>query len=225
MHGRPAIGTVADVGRRPVLAGEADQRRHEAVGVERAVHGRRQPDGRGPDPAPGQGDQGVLGVDPWPAGEHIRLGAGPAQPGEGEQQRPGGDDEGLAAAGEHIPDRLDGPLVGLDRAGEITGLHRLVLERQVHDSVGAGRGVLQPGGVVELAAVHLGAGGGQRGRGGVRAGQPDDLVAGGQQLRDEGGPEVPRCSGDEDAHDVSLSRWQWLSSTVQGDVSTCHRGR
>lgn len=138
-----------EVRRRPVLAGEADERRHESVGVERAVHGRRQPDGRGPDAALGEGDQAVLGVDPWAAGQHVRLSAGPAQPGEREQQRPGGDDEGLAAAGKRSSDRLDSPQVCLDRAGEVTGLHRLVLERQVHDSISAERGVLQPSGIVE----------------------------------------------------------------------------
>jgi len=56
------------------------------VEVERAVHGWRQPDGGGPDPALGKRDQGVRGVDPWPAGQHVRLGGGPAQPGKREQR-------------------------------------------------------------------------------------------------------------------------------------------
>jgi hypothetical protein len=61
---------------------------------------------------------------------------------------------------------------------EIAGEGEVVFEGEVDYAVGRGCLVVQCFEVVEATAAHLGACGGEGGGGGVRAGEPDDLVAG-----------------------------------------------
>ena len=68
----------------------------------------------------------------------------------------------------------------------------VVVVAEVDDAVG-GRGAgAQAVEVVEVAAAHLGAERGDRRGGGVGAGEADDLVAGGEQLGDDGGADPAR---------------------------------
>ena len=57
-------------------------------------------------------------------------------------------------------------------------------------AVGLGGGGLQTVEVVEIAAAHLGAEGGDGFCGGIGAGQADDLVAVVEKLGDDGGGDV-----------------------------------
>jgi hypothetical protein len=55
--------------------------------------------------------------------------------------------------------------------------------------------------VVQIAALDVGAERGDLGRGGVRAGQAEHLVAGGEQFGDDGGRDPAGRPGDEDTHE------------------------
>ena len=76
----------------------------------------------------------------------------------------------------------------------------LVLERQVDHPVGVGGRLGQAVGVVDVAALNDGAGRFQPLRRGLGAGQADHLVAGTEQLGDDGRADPARCAGDEDSH-------------------------
>ena len=93
-----------------------------------------------------------------------------------------GDHQGLAGAGEAADERLDGLGVGLCPVHLANG----VLEGQVDDAVAVEGPGAQDGGVVHVAAQHLGAKVGDRLGGGVRAGQPEDLVPGTDEFGDKG---------------------------------------
>jgi hypothetical protein len=78
----------------------------------------------------------------------------------------------------------------------------------VDDAVAVERPGPQRAGVVQVAAQHLGAQVGDRLGGGVRAGQPEDLVACADELGDDGRADPAGSAGDEDAHGRSpLSCW------------------
>ena len=79
-----------------------------------------------------------------------------------------------------------------------------MLEGQVDDAVGRRGAGAQAVEVVEAAAVHLGARGGDRLGRGVGAGEADDLVAGIDELGDDGGADPAACAGDEYAHESDL---------------------
>ena len=55
--------------------------------------------------------------------------------------------------------------------------------------------------IVESAAMHLCPGGGEGGGRGIRAGQPDDLMAGADELGNDGGADPAGRAGDEYAHE------------------------
>jgi hypothetical protein len=57
--------------------------------------------------------------------------------------------------------------------------------------------------VVQVAAQHLGAQVGHGLGGGVRAGQPEDLVTGADEFGDDGRADPAGGAGDEDAHKSS----------------------
>ena len=103
---------------------------------------------------------------------------------------PAGRHEGLVGADQGLADRLGGRHVGGDRAHEVAGAHRLVLEGEVDHAVGLGGGRAQAVEVVEIAATNLGAERGDGLSGCVRAGQADDLVAVAQKFGDDGGGDV-----------------------------------
>jgi hypothetical protein len=217
-----------------LLAGDADQNRDEPVVVKRTVHCRRQPDHRRPYAAVSQRDDGVLRVDPRAGLARVVLGRGPAQPGD--HQRSRRRDQRLPAAGQRVAHCREGAQVGLDGAAIVAGQHGLVLERQVDDSVGVGRGLHQAIGVVEISAQHFCASGGQLGGRLVRAGQADDGVSGFEKLGDDGGPDMAGRSGDEYAHEHHLHEDDRLSRsrscrgavmsvtviTLTHDDSGCH---
>ncbi|GAA0273883.1 hypothetical protein GCM10009527_082930 [Actinomadura nitritigenes] len=95
------------------------------------------------------------------------------------------------------------------------------VEGQVDDTVGRGGGRGEALQIVEVASVHLGTGGRQRGGGLVRAGQADDLVSRVEKFGNDGGADVPGGSGDEYAHGVRLP----AGGSPRGgkpDVSSCH---
>lgn len=93
-----------------------------------------------------------------------------------------------------------------------------MLVGEVEDGVSGRRALPDAVEVVEVAAADLGTlrveGCGR----GVGAGEPDHLVAGGEQLVDRGRTDPPGCSGDEDAHVNDLLRWPSLVNEAS-DVS------
>jgi hypothetical protein len=106
----------------------------------------------------------------------------------------GGDDERPVAARERRAERLDGPAVRAGRRPEVAREGDVVLEGEVDDAVGRRGGGAQAFDVVEAAAVDLGAGRGDRLGRGVGAGEADDLVAGSEELGDDGGADPSRTS-------------------------------
>jgi len=65
-----------------------------------------------------------------------------------------------------------------------------VLEREVDDAVRVGGAAAQPVEVVQIAAADLRAERGDGLRGGIGAGEADDLVAVGEKFRDDGGGDM-----------------------------------
>jgi hypothetical protein len=201
MDSRPAVGAIADIGRNAVLAGESDQRRREAVTVERAVGDRGQPYDRRPHTLVGQLDDEVLGIDAVAAGHDVGLQADAAQVEPAEQRRTGRADERLVGSGERIGDCPQRGEIALRGAGEIAGLHRVVPERKMDDSLGGpGRGV-QSVDVVEVAAHNVGTPVGEAVGGIVGTGQSDDGMPVAEQFGEQSGADVTGGSGDEDTHD------------------------
>src|SRR5204863_5153907 len=102
---------------------------------------------------------------------------------------------------------------------------RLVLEGQVDDAIGRGGCPPQAVEVVQIAALHLGAGGGQCGGGAVGTGQADDLMPGREQFGDDGGTDVSGRAGDENTHEkppmAQSSAWGVLEDCVDG--TWCHQ--
>jgi hypothetical protein len=76
----------------------------------------------------------------------------------------------------------------------------LVLEGQVDDPVRAGGRLGEAVGIVEVSPLDDGAGGFEALRGRLGAGQADHLVAGGDELGDDGRADPARCSRNEDSH-------------------------
>ena len=141
VDGGPAVGAVADVRRDALLAGDRDQARDEAV-VALAVHGRREPDDRGPDAALGKGERRVLRGDSGPRGvEHVRFGPEAVRLERRASQREPSVPEvitnGLSEPSERLADRLDGAQVGSRAASRHVG--EVVVEGEVDDAVGGGR--------------------------------------------------------------------------------------
>jgi hypothetical protein len=108
----------------------------------------------------------------------------------GDDERPIGAHEGRANG----LDRLQVRLGGLLHAGEV------VVVREVDHPVRVGHAGAQAVGIVQAAAVDLGADRGERFGGSVRAGEAEDLMSGVEKLRDDGRADPSGCSGDEDAH-------------------------
>ena len=195
---RPAVGAIRYVGGGAFVECDLDQAGDEAVMVERAVHGRREADDRGADPALGQREHRVLrhpsshcggGCVGW-----VSFGSDPPW---GEHERAGGDHERFLRLFEGLSNRLDGPQVG---RGGVDVRRRVVHVCQVDDPVGRGSARAQAVEVVEVAAVSGGPRGAQDVGRLLRAGKADDVVSGGEQFRDDGRTDVTGRAGDKDTH-------------------------
>ncbi len=177
---------------------------------------------------------------PPPSAAARRVGAMPVplgrHPPRCEPERPGGDDERPVRTRERLAEGLDGAAIRVGSALEVPGEGDVVLEREVDHAVRRGGRVPQAVEVVESAALHLRPGGGEGGGRGIRAGQPDDLMARADELGDDGGADPAGRAGDEYTHEKT-SRWstvlgaglrqtgrcQLLSSAIARDVSRCHQ--
>jgi hypothetical protein len=76
-----------------------------------------------------------------------------------------------------------------------------VLEGEMDHTVRRCSGAAQRFEVVDGAALHLRAGGGEEGGGGIGAGEADDLMACAEQLGDDGGADPAGRAGDEQTHE------------------------
>jgi hypothetical protein len=72
------------------------------------------------------------------------------------------------------------------------------------DSLGLGGVGAQAVEVLQRATAYRGAGGGQGGRRGIRASEPDDLMPGVDEIGHEGGTDEPGRAGDEHTHGGAL---------------------
>ena len=80
--------------------------------------------------------------------------------------------------------------------------------------------------IIERAAVHLCSGRGEGGGRGIRASEPDDLMARADELGNDGRADPARRAGDEYAHEKTSSWSAVLSADLllgRRDVSCCHQ--
>ncbi len=110
------------------------------------------------------------------------------------------DTKGLSVTDQGLADRLVGGHIGVDRAHEVAGTHRLVFEGEMNDAVGlSGRG-RQTVKVVEIAAADLGTHGGNGLGRGAGAGESDNPVAVVEKFGDDGTGDMARGASYEYAH-------------------------
>ncbi len=159
-----------------------------------AVNGGREPDDRRVDAAVREGDRRVSVGQPLgrAAGQvgtdragllAVLLGRDPSRR---QPECAGGDEEGAVGAGERLAERVDGTPVRFGGVLEAAAERDVVLEGEVDHAVGVGSRAAQRVEIVERAAAYLGAGFGEGVSRGVRAGEPDDLVAGADEFRNNG---------------------------------------
>ena len=87
--------------------------------------------------------------------------------------------------------------------------------RQVDDAVGTRRPRAQAVEVVEGAAMHVGAGTGERGRRRIGTSETDHLVPCGEQLGGDGRSDVAGRTGDEHTHeDLPFRRCRGTQTTT-----------
>ncbi len=199
VHGRPALGAVAQVAGHAGLPGDAGEQAGEPA-LALVVHRTRQAYGRAADPALGQvqdrRDRATATADRSFGHRGVGLGGGAAR----REGRARGGDEGAVAADELLPEGREGGALLGDRLHEGVGAAEVVGEGQVDHAVGLGGAGAQDVQIGETSAQRLGAGllGGPRR--GVGAGEGEDGVAVAEQLGDDGGADQAGAAGDEDAH-------------------------
>ena len=187
------------------MRGDVDQRGDEPV-VALAVHGRREPHHHGAHVAVGQRqrhrgrlDAWVVGVGCLVLGEHLTD----AEHARRDQQRTTG-------AGERVAEGFDR---GLVHAHRLVVLREVVDVREVDHRVGAVGSGSEDLEVVELAPLHLGPDGGDRGGGGIGSRQADDVVTGSDELGDDRRPMNP---------EAPVTKTRMGSLLVWSDVRLCH---
>jgi hypothetical protein len=116
-------------------------------------------------------------------------------------ERARGDEERSIGAGKRFAKCLDGTAIRVGCALEVTRESQVVLEGEMNHAVGCGRAAAQAVEIVEGAALHLCAGGGEGGGGGVGASEPDDLMARADELGNDGGADPAGRAGHENTHE------------------------
>ena len=101
-------------------------------------------------------------------------------------EHPGGDQQRPLRARERLAERLDRAAVGVGGALEVSREREVVLEREVDHAVRGGSPAPQAVQIIEGAAVHLCSGRGEGIGRGIRASEPDDLMAGADELGNDG---------------------------------------
>ncbi len=198
VHAGPAVQALADIGRHACLARQADQERDEGA-VADAVHRRRETDGGGAHAALCKRPRGRLRFarEGGRGRSHVRLGRDPAG---SEQRDPSRDNERPLRTIQRGPQDFDCPRVLRGIFGEPG---KVVIEGGMDHRVGARGTTAQDIGVVERAAEHAGAGGGECGRLGLGAGEAYDLVTGADQFLDHCGADPAGAARDENAHAIN----------------------
>jgi len=119
-----------------------------------------------------------------------------------EPERPGGDDERSVRAHKRLAECLDGPAIRVGSALEVPREGDVVLEGEVDHAIRSGSCTAQGVEVVDRAALHLCPGGGEDSGRGIRASQPDDLMALADELGDDGVADPAGSAGDENTHEI-----------------------
>jgi len=123
----------------------------------------------------------------------------------------GGYDQGAVRAGERFAERFDGLFV--DCADRLES-RPVMDEAAVNHPVGGGRSAPQAFQILEIAAMRLGAGGGKRPGGRVRAGKAQHLMTRAYEFVNDGGADKSCSACDEDSHrDFSLT---WFHGRAGG---------
>ena len=91
----------------------------------------------------------------------------------------------------------------------------LVIESEVQHAVGRLRAGTEAVEVVEGSPMHFGTSFGQRRRGRIRTGEPDDLMTIGHEFRDDGRADPTGCTGDEDTHGTTSNEMSALTGRCQ----------
>jgi len=167
-----------------------------------AVNRRRESHGGRAHTESAEGERRLLGGEP---GRRRRAGIprvllGPDHAG-GEAGRSGGDDERSIRTRQCLAECLDGAQVRIGSALKIPRESDVVLVRGVNDPVARGSAGAQAVEVIQSAAMHIGAGGGEGFSRGIRTGEPEDLMACADELRNGGGANPAGRAGDENTHE------------------------
>ena len=209
VHGRPAVGPVADVAGDALVAGDADQGRDEAV-VSVAVVGRRKSHDRRADAAGGEGRARTRrspteSADRRPMRPRPRRSrARPARSPRAPVRRPSVPE--AMTNGRSEPASAS-PMVSTARRSASAAPWkspenaRSCLNARWITPSDAAAALAQAVEIIERAAVHLCSGGGEGSGRGIRASEPDDLMARAEELGDDGGADPAGRAGDEYAHE------------------------
>src|ERR1035437_648399 len=208
VHGGPAVGPVADEAGDALVAGDADNGRHEAV-ISVAVIRRGESHDRRADAARSEGEHqlgsGLPGLRTAAHSRHRRGGTMPVPFGRYPPwcgpERPGGDDERPARSGQRVSEGLDGAAVRIGGSLEVAREGELVLELDVDHPIRRGSCTAQAAEVIKSAAMDLRAGRGESSGRGIRAGEPGDLMARADELGYDGGADPAGRAGDENTHE------------------------
>ncbi|KAI1697964.1 helix-turn-helix domain-containing protein [Ditylenchus destructor] len=203
VDGAPQIPALPDHRRHARAARQVRQHRHEAV-IADAVHRRRQSQHRRLHALIHQRERRRFRRTRIAVGGQQRLGAlvGLAVVRRGRERQARGRDQRPVRSAQRLAQRLDGeavPPAVLGEAGEV------VIEGGVDDRVAGGRAGAQSVQIVDGAAMHRGARGGERCRRRVRSRQPQHRMTGAQQFPHHRRPDEARGTRDEDSHGEVLS--------------------
>ena len=208
VHGGPAVGPVADVAGDALVAGDADQGRHEAV-VSVAVNRRRKShDGRA-DAAGSEGERHLRIGQPGrrTAAQSAAAGSGPC-PSRSVATRPGaspsvpeamtnGRSEPASASPKVSTARRSAsaaPWKSPEKAMSCLNARWITPS----DAAAALRRLSRSSRVPRCTSAPAAVEGSGRG---IRAGQPDDLMARADELGNDGGADPAGRAGDENAHE------------------------
>src|SRR5262249_34114428 len=180
--------------------------RYEAV-VSVAVHRRGKPYNAGAYAMGGEGERQLRGGPPGlrtATQMRRRVWTVPVlfgrHPSGDEPERARGDEQRSIGPGKRLAECLDGAAIRVGGGLEASGERDVVLEREVDHAIRCDSCAPQAVEIIKSAGIHLCPGRGEGGGRGIRAGEPDDVMAHADEFRNEGGADPAGRAGDKHTH-------------------------